>query len=149
VILKGDRNDYPVEWNVFQLCIRNIAAVRIPSLIIGFLLYLTFDFNAAEDSFSLLPVLKASKTPVRTNAISTSIQGVPGVKMGSRKYIPALKQAADPEKIQAIRPVMIHAQTVREDQLDDMAKWTSCLLFTTCTPISGRRFPSSGGKREK
>ena len=40
----------------------------------------------------------------------------------SDQYIAALKQAGDPEKVQAIRPVMIHAQTVREDQLDEMAK---------------------------
>ena len=45
--------------------------------------------NSGEDSFSLLPVLKGGKTTVRTNAISTSIQGVPGVRMGSWKYIPA------------------------------------------------------------
>ena len=40
----------------------------------------------------------------------------------SDQFIAALKQAGDPEKVKAIRPVMIHAQTVREDQLDDMAR---------------------------
>ena len=40
----------------------------------------------------------------------------------SDQYIAALKQAGTPEQIKAIRPVMIHAQTVREDQLDEMAR---------------------------
>lgn len=37
------------------------------------------------------------------------------------QYIAALQQAGTPEMLKAIRPVMIHAQTVREDQLDEMA----------------------------
>lgn len=38
----------------------------------------------------------------------------------SDQYIEALKQAGTPDELKALRPVMIHAQTVREDQLDDM-----------------------------
>lgn len=40
----------------------------------------------------------------------------------SDQYIAALRQAGNPEQLKAIRPVMIHAQTVREDQLDEMAR---------------------------
>jgi predicted amidohydrolase YtcJ len=40
----------------------------------------------------------------------------------SDQFIASLRQAGTPEQLKAIRPVMIHAQTVREDQLDEMAK---------------------------
>ena len=44
--------------------------------------------NAAEDSFSLLPLLKGEDKPIRDNAVSASINGVPAVRSGSWKYIP-------------------------------------------------------------
>jgi predicted amidohydrolase YtcJ len=40
----------------------------------------------------------------------------------SDQYIAALKQAGEPDQLKSIRPVMIHAQTVREDQLDEMSR---------------------------
>lgn len=40
----------------------------------------------------------------------------------SDQYLAALKQAGTPAELRPLRPVMIHAQTVREDQLDEMAK---------------------------
>jgi arylsulfatase A-like enzyme len=43
--------------------------------------------NAGEDSFSLLPVLKGDDKPIRENAVSASINGVPAVRLGSWKYI--------------------------------------------------------------
>lgn len=43
--------------------------------------------NAGEDSFSLLPLLQGSNKPVRQNAISTSISGLPGLRQGNWKYI--------------------------------------------------------------
>jgi arylsulfatase A-like enzyme len=45
--------------------------------------------NAGEDSFSLLPLLKGQDKVIRETAVSTSIEGVPGVRHGSWKYIPA------------------------------------------------------------
>jgi predicted amidohydrolase YtcJ len=39
------------------------------------------------------------------------------------QFIAALKQAGTAEQVRATRPVMIHAQTVREDQLDEMEKY--------------------------
>jgi arylsulfatase A-like enzyme len=45
--------------------------------------------NAGEDSFSLLPLLRGEDRPIRETAVSCSIQGVPGVRLGSWKYIPA------------------------------------------------------------
>ncbi|MFO0816897.1 MAG: arylsulfatase [Pirellulales bacterium] len=44
--------------------------------------------NAGEDSFSLIPLLKGSVEPVRANAVSCSSGGVPGLRLGSWKYIP-------------------------------------------------------------
>jgi len=45
--------------------------------------------TAGEDSVTLLPLLTGSTEPVRETAVSCSIKGVPAVRMGSWKYIPA------------------------------------------------------------
>lgn len=45
--------------------------------------------TAGEDSFSLLPLLKGNDQPIRQNAVSASAGGVPAVRSGSWKYIPA------------------------------------------------------------
>lgn len=45
--------------------------------------------NEGEDSFSLMPLLRGVKNPVRKNAVSASISGVPAVRLGPWKYIPA------------------------------------------------------------
>lgn len=45
--------------------------------------------TAGEDSFSLMPLLKGGDKPIRENAVSASINGVPAVRSGSWKYIPA------------------------------------------------------------
>lgn len=45
--------------------------------------------NAGEDSFSFLPILRGEDRPIRETAISTSAAGVPGLRLGDWKYIPA------------------------------------------------------------
>ena len=45
--------------------------------------------SAGEDSFSLMPLLQGEDKPVREHAVSASIAGVPAVRSGSWKYIPA------------------------------------------------------------
>ena len=45
--------------------------------------------NAGEDSFSLMPLLKGEDKPIRENAMSASIQGIPALRSGAWKYIPA------------------------------------------------------------
>ena len=45
--------------------------------------------NAGEDSVSLMPLLKGGDQPVRDNAVSASIGGVPALRHGTWKYIPA------------------------------------------------------------
>ena len=49
----------------------------------------TLPEHAGEDSFSLLPLLKGDDKPIREHAVSASISGVPAVRSGSWKYIPA------------------------------------------------------------
>ncbi|MCC5938260.1 MAG: arylsulfatase [Lunatimonas sp.] len=43
--------------------------------------------NAGEDSYSLTPLLRGSNKPVREHAVSTSINGLPGLRQGNWKYI--------------------------------------------------------------
>jgi arylsulfatase A len=45
--------------------------------------------NAGEDSFSLLPLLLGEEKPIRANAVSASSGGVPAVRLGNWKFIPA------------------------------------------------------------
>ena len=45
--------------------------------------------HAAEDSFSLLPLLKGGDQAIRESAVSASISGVPALRDGPWKYIPA------------------------------------------------------------
>jgi arylsulfatase A-like enzyme len=45
--------------------------------------------TAGEDSVSLMPLLKGGDKPIRENAVSASINGIPAVRSGSWKYIPA------------------------------------------------------------
>ena len=49
----------------------------------------TLPANAGEDSFSLVPLLKGEDRPIRKHAVSSSIRGIPAVRSGSWKYIPA------------------------------------------------------------
>ena len=44
--------------------------------------------NAAEDSYSFLPLLKGSAAPTRAHAISCASAGTPGLRLGNWKYIP-------------------------------------------------------------
>lgn len=45
--------------------------------------------DAGEDSFDFLPLLRGEDTAVREHAVSSSIRGVPSVRSGPWKYIPA------------------------------------------------------------
>jgi len=47
----------------------------------------TLPVDAGEDSFSLLSLIKGDDKPVRTNAVSASISGVPSLRSGSWKLI--------------------------------------------------------------
>ena len=45
--------------------------------------------HAGEDSFSLMPLLEGEDRPVRQTAVSASIRGVPALRDGPWKFIPA------------------------------------------------------------
>lgn len=45
--------------------------------------------NAAEDSFSFLPLLRGGRGPTREHAVSTSCSGTPALREGLWKWIPA------------------------------------------------------------
>ncbi len=49
----------------------------------------TLPAAAGEDSFSLLPLFKGEDRPIRVTAVNCSIGGVPAVRQGKWKYIPA------------------------------------------------------------
>ncbi|HEX8913661.1 MAG TPA: arylsulfatase [Humisphaera sp.] len=49
----------------------------------------TLPDNAAEDSVSLLPLLRGGDKPVREHAISAAAGGTPALRVGPWKYIPA------------------------------------------------------------
>ena len=53
------------------------------------LLGTTLSDNSGEDSFSIMSLLKGGDQPIRETAVSSSIRGVPSVRLGSWKYIPA------------------------------------------------------------
>jgi arylsulfatase A-like enzyme len=45
--------------------------------------------NSGEDSFSIMPLLKGEDQPIRETSVSSSIRGVPSLRQGPWKYIPA------------------------------------------------------------
>ncbi len=45
--------------------------------------------NSGEDSHSLIPLLKGEDKAIRENAVSASISGIPALRDGAWKYIPA------------------------------------------------------------
>lgn len=50
--------------------------------------------NAAEDSFSLLPLLKGNDTPTRPHGINTACNGIPSIRRGPWKLILAADETA-------------------------------------------------------
>ncbi|RMF90731.1 MAG: arylsulfatase, partial [Planctomycetota bacterium] len=46
---------------------------------------------AGEDSFSLVPLLRGEDRPIRPHAVSCAASGLPGVREGTWKFIPAKK----------------------------------------------------------
>ena len=64
--------------------------------------------NAGEDSFSLLPLLTGTDQPVRTDAVSCSIRGVPSVRVGDWKYIAAPGSGGWTKGSQSEEPVQLY-----------------------------------------
>jgi len=71
-----------------QLCTQLLHQADLIRTLAG-ILGSTLPDNAGEDSFSFLPLLRGSNKPIRKNAVSASSGGVPAVRLGDWKYIPA------------------------------------------------------------
>jgi arylsulfatase A-like enzyme len=76
VIKPGSQCDQLVHQADVLATLAEILGVRLPE-------------NAGEDSYSMLPLLKGDQRAIRETAVSCSIQGVPAVRLGNWKYIPA------------------------------------------------------------
>lgn len=86
----GHRVPFMVRWpGVVQPGSRCDQLVHQADLLATFadVLDIPLPDDAAEDSFSLLPLLVGGQQPVRENSVSCSIRGIPSVRSGSWKYI--------------------------------------------------------------
>ncbi len=78
--------------------------------------------NAAEDSFSLMPLLRGGDQPIREHAVSCSSAGMPGLRVGNWKYI------ADAEPRLYNLGVEINEQTNLAEQEPDRLASMKALL---------------------
>ena len=88
----GHRVPFIVRWpdvvKPGQVCRQLVHHADLLKTIAG-ILGSTLPDNAGEDSFSFLSLLKGSDKPIREHAVSASMSGVPTVRLGDWKYIPA------------------------------------------------------------
>ncbi|WP_205603633.1 sulfatase family protein [Cyclobacterium sp. SYSU L10401] len=70
----GSVSDQLVHQTDLMATLAEIIGIKLPE-------------DAGEDSFSLLPLFEGSNKPVRENAVSTSLSGLPGLRYGNWKYI--------------------------------------------------------------
>lgn len=76
IVKAGSLSGQLVEQVDFMATFAEILQIKVPN-------------NAGEDSFSFLPLLKGTDQPIRESAISNSANGLPAVRKGSWKFIPA------------------------------------------------------------
>lgn len=91
----GHRVPFMVRWpgvvkpgSVCSQLVHQADLIRTFADILG----ATLPDDSAEDSHSMLPLLKGENRPIRQHAVSTAASGVPGVRSGLWKYIPAPSQ---------------------------------------------------------
>ncbi len=86
--------------------------------------------NAGEDSFSLMPLLKGSDAPVRANAVSASAAGVPAVRSGHFKYIPAPedgRSSAEPVQLYNLADDLGETKNLAASQPEKVAEMKALL----------------------
>lgn len=110
--------------------------------------------NAAEDSFSLLSLLKGSDHAVRTHAVSTACNGLPSYRVGNWKYIAAPEpelynleiDLAESQNLAAQQPNRLQAMQ------DDFEKLIRAGRSTPGKPqkndIKVVRYPKSGSGKQ-
>jgi arylsulfatase A-like enzyme len=87
----GHRVPFVVRWpGVVESGSRYTGLVHQADLMatIAEILGLPLPVDAGEDSFSLLATLKGESATVRNHAVSCSMSGLPGLRLGHWKYIP-------------------------------------------------------------
>ncbi len=124
--------------------------------------------NAGEDSFSLLPLLRGEDKPVRESAVSTSINGIPAVRVGSWKYIAANGSGGWGKGGDPSQPVQLYNLAIElgetknlaatmPDKVAEMQKLLEKLITEgRSTPgaaqkndVEVKRFPAEPKKKEK
>ena len=106
----GHRTPFIVRWpavvSAGQVCAQLVHHADVMATVAE-ALAITLPGTAGEDSFSLMPLLRGGKEPVRTHAISAGMHGVPGLRVGTWKLIPGQanssfnsnKASADKEQV--------------------------------------------------
>ena len=106
----GHRTPFIVRWptvvSAGQVCPQLVHHADVMATVAE-ALAISLPGTAGEDSFSLMPLLRGGKEPVRTHAISAGMHGVPGLRVGTWKLIPGQanssfnsnKASADKEQV--------------------------------------------------
>ena len=107
--------------------------------------------DAGEDSFSLLPLFQGIEKPVRKNAVSTSIRGVPAIRLGEWKFIPAKGSGGWTKGGDQSQPIQLYnlSDDISESNnlAAEMPEKVRLLKETLDTLITDGR--SSPGKKQK
>jgi arylsulfatase A-like enzyme len=111
--------------------------------------------NAAEDSFSFLPLLKGSSAPTRAHAVSCASAGTPGLRLGNWKYIPT-----QPAQLYDLAADLGETKNLAAEQPERVAEMKALLekLITDGRSTPGEpqqndvpviRFPKAGAPKAK
>ena len=122
---------------------------------VGDILQAKLPANAAEDSFSFLPLLKGSSAPTRQNAISCAAAGTPGLRLGSWKYIPTQpaqlydlsSDLGETKNLAAEQPERVAAMKVLLEKL--IADGRSTPGETQKNDVEVVRYPKAGETKSK
>ena len=106
---------------------------------------------AGEDSVSFLPLLKGEDRPTREHAISTSVSGVPALRVGSWKYIAASGSGGWGDGGDREQPVQLYDLAADLGETNNLAavlpdKVTEMRDLLEQLIVAGRSTP---GKRQK
>ena len=116
--------------------------------------------NAGEDSFSFLPLLRGNDDPIRPNAVSAGMNGLPAIRQSQWKYIPGPGSGGWGKGKTGGLPVQLYNLKVDVSELDNLASempdrvaamqalWETLIVNGRSTPglpqendVPVRRFP--------
>jgi arylsulfatase A len=96
--------------------------------------------TAAEDSISFLPLLKGASAPTRQHAISCASNGIPGLRVGTWKYI-----ATEPAQLYDLAADLGETKNLAVEQPDRVAAMKSLLEKII---VDGRSTPGEPQKND-